>query len=85
VTAGPFAVTRNPMYVGLSGLLVAHAVWRGSWVALAPAAGFVAIIDRLQVPEEEAALGGKFGATYEAYRAVTPRWLDPRSLRPGLG
>src|SRR3712207_1283269 len=29
VSSGPFAITRNPMYVGMAGLLVAHAVLRG--------------------------------------------------------
>ena len=68
------------MYVGLSGLLVAHAVWRGSWAALLPLAGFVAFIDRIQVQAEETALLEKFGAEYDAYRAATPRWVDRRSL-----
>lgn len=80
VTNGANAISRNPMYVGLAGLLVAHAVWRGSWAALAPVAGFVVFIDRLQIQAEEAALLEKFGAEYEAYRASSPRWLDRRSL-----
>lgn len=83
VTTGSNAVSRNPMYVGLTGLLLAHAVWRGSWVALVPVAGFVGVIDRLQVEAEESALVAKFGAEYETYRASVPRWLDQRSL--GLG
>jgi len=80
VTTGSNALSRNPMYVGLAGLLVAHAVWRGSWTALLPAAAFVGLIDRLQVEAEEAALLERFGAAYDAYRAATPRWLDHRSL-----
>ena len=68
------------MYLGMAGLLVANAVWRGSWVALAPVAGFIVLIDRLQIEAEESALLGKFGAEYEAYRAASPRWLDRRSL-----
>jgi protein-S-isoprenylcysteine O-methyltransferase Ste14 len=81
VTAGSNTVSRNPMYVGLTGLLLAHAVFRGSWGAVAPVAAFVAVIDRMQIPAEESALLAKFGPTYEAYRAATPRWLDARSLR----
>jgi protein-S-isoprenylcysteine O-methyltransferase Ste14 len=81
VTTGPNAVSRNPMYVGMSGLLVAHAVYRGSWAALAPAAAFVAIIDVYQVRFEEAALRERFGDVYDAYSRAVPRWLDGRSLR----
>ena len=40
VTTGANAVTRNPMYVGLTGLLVANAVRLGSWKALLPVAAF---------------------------------------------
>jgi protein-S-isoprenylcysteine O-methyltransferase Ste14 len=79
VTAGANAISRNPMYVGMAGLLVAHAIWRGSWVALAPVAAFVAFIDRVQIRAEESALLEKFGPAYDAYRAATPRWLDLRS------
>lgn len=77
VTSGPNALTRNPMYVGLAGLLVANAVRRGSWAALLPVAGFVAVIDRSQIAFEEAALRARFGAEYDGYRAAVPRWLGP--------
>lgn len=80
VTSGANAITRNPMYVGMAGLLLAHAVWRSSWAGLAPAAAFVAIIDRLQIEAEESALLEKFGVEYESYRVATPRWLGLGSL-----
>lgn len=80
ITTGANSISRNPMYVGLAGLLVANAIWRGSWVGVAPVAGFVLIIDQLQIETEESALREKFGAEYEAYRAASPRWLDRRSL-----
>jgi protein-S-isoprenylcysteine O-methyltransferase Ste14 len=78
VTSGPNAISRNPMYVGLTGLLVANAVRRGSWTALAPVAVFVLVIDRFQIESEESALLARFGAEYEAYQAAVPRWLDRR-------
>ncbi len=80
VTRGSNTISRNPMYVGMAGLLVAHAIWRRSWVALVPVAGFLGIIDRVQIAAEESALHEKFGPEYEAYCATTPRWLDARSL-----
>jgi len=81
VTTGSNVISRNPMYVGMTGLLVAHAIWGGSWSALLPVAAFVAVIDRVQIRAEESALHAKFGLAYDAYRAATPRWLDARSLR----
>ena len=68
------------MYVGLAGLLVANAIWRGSWVALLPVAGFVVLIDRLQIEAEESALLAKFGTEFESYRAASPRWVGLRAL-----
>jgi protein-S-isoprenylcysteine O-methyltransferase Ste14 len=80
VTTGVNAATRNPMYVGMAGLLLARAVHRGSWAALAPAAAFVAVVDVYQVRFEEAALRERFGDAYRTYCQAVPRWLDGRSL-----
>jgi protein-S-isoprenylcysteine O-methyltransferase Ste14 len=82
VTTGANSVSRNPMYVGLAGLLVANAVRLGSWKALLPVAAFTLVIDRQQIAAEESALLANFGADYEAYRARVPRWLGRRSVVP---
>jgi protein-S-isoprenylcysteine O-methyltransferase Ste14 len=84
VTTGANAVSRNPMYVGMAGVLVANALRRGSWAALLPVAAFTLVIDRVQIAAEEQALLARFGAEYEAYRSAVPRWLDGRSLSPRL-
>ncbi|WP_036553881.1 methyltransferase family protein [Nocardioides insulae] len=81
VTSGPFRFTRNPMYLGMTGLLVAHAVWRGRPVAVLPAAAFVVYLDRFQIPPEEEALTANFGEDYDDYRSSVPRWLGPPSQR----
>ncbi|NYJ00187.1 protein-S-isoprenylcysteine O-methyltransferase Ste14 [Nocardioides thalensis] len=81
VDGGPFRLTRNPMYVGMAGLLAAHAIHRGGWLTPLPVAAFVAVIDRTQIPAEEAAMRANFGAAYDDYRAAVPRWLR----LPGLG
>lgn len=75
VTTGPNQLSRNPMYVGMAGLLAAHALFRGRWAALLPVAAFVAAIDRAQIPGEEAALRERFPDSYDAYAARVPRWL----------
>jgi protein-S-isoprenylcysteine O-methyltransferase Ste14 len=78
VTEGPFARTRNPMYVGMAGVLLANALARGSSRALLPVAAFVTVIDRLQIPPEEASMAQLFGDEFAAYRARVPRWLVRR-------
>lgn len=75
VTSGPNAISRNPMYLGMTGLLCANALWRGRWRAAVPAAAFAVWIDRVQIPPEEVALEERFGQEYEAYRSRVPRWL----------
>lgn len=81
VTTGVFRLTRNPMYLGMAGLLLAHAALRRSWVACIPAGAFVAVIDRTQIPAEEQALRKRFGRAFDDFARSTPRWLDSRSIR----
>ncbi|MDR7346588.1 protein-S-isoprenylcysteine O-methyltransferase Ste14 [Enteractinococcus fodinae] len=75
VVTGPYKLTRNPMYVGMTGLLVAHALTRRSWLALVPAGLFAVTMNQIQIPAEEAVLQQRFGASFERYRGNVPRWL----------
>lgn len=85
VTSGPFRISRNPMYVGLVGLLTAHALLQRSPVAALPVAGFVVLMNRSQIATEETAMRKKFGADYAEYCARVPRWLGGgRSASPTL-
>jgi len=81
VTEGPFRFSRNPVYLALAGVLVAHAVLRRSIVALAAVAGFIVVLDRTQVPAEEQALSKTFKREYDQYRASTPRWIGRAVVR----
>lgn len=75
VRSGIYAVSRNPMYVGLCLILVAWAVFLSSaWALLGPPA-FVLYMNRFQIAPEERVLSAKFGAAYAAYKASVPRWL----------
>ena len=75
VDDGVFALTRNPMYVGLTGVLSAHALARGGLLTWLPVAGFVAVIDRVQIRAEETAMRARFAATYDDYVRRVPRWV----------
>ena len=75
VVDGPNRLTRNPMYLGLTGLLLSHAIARRSPSAVIPLIGFAWLIDRYQIPAEEAALEARFGQDYLDYQEAVPRWL----------
>lgn len=75
VATGIYRWTRNPMYLGMAGLLAAWGIWLGSLAALAAVGLFVAWINRFQIAPEERALAARFGAEFAAYRARVRRWL----------
>jgi protein-S-isoprenylcysteine O-methyltransferase Ste14 len=75
VTTGPFAYTRNPMYLGLALLLTAWVILLSApWTLVGPLI-FVFYITRFQIIPEERAMTAKFGAPYEDYRRRVRRWL----------
>lgn len=75
VTGGPFALTRNPIYLGntlaLLGLALALA---NPWLAGGAFLAFV-LVDRLAARREEIHLAQRFGAEFAAYARRVPRWL----------
>lgn len=75
VSKGIYRVTRNPMYLGLSIVLVAWAIFLSSAWALLGVAAFVLYISRFQIVPEERALSNLFGAEYASYKAIVRRWL----------
>jgi protein-S-isoprenylcysteine O-methyltransferase Ste14 len=83
VTDGVNACTRNPMYVGMAGMLLAHSVWLGRAPSLLPAVAFVIWIDRLQVPAEENGLREIFAVSYDEYVALAVPGHDIGSGEPG--
>ncbi|TAM66891.1 MAG: isoprenylcysteine carboxylmethyltransferase family protein [Microbacteriaceae bacterium] len=81
VTDGPFRFSRNPVYLALAGILVAHAALRRSVAALSVAVGFIVVMDRTQIPAEEQALSKRFTRAYDSYRQATPRWIGRPPVR----
>lgn len=71
---GPFARSRNPIFVGVHMTqLGLFAIWPCLFTLACLVIGMVAL-DR-QRRLEEVSLTARFGASYTAYRARTPRWL----------
>ena len=75
VTGGPYRITRNPMYVGHTLLLAGWAIGLAHPLGFMAPIAYVAWIDRLQIPLEEAALATRFPAAFAAYAARVRRWL----------
>jgi protein-S-isoprenylcysteine O-methyltransferase Ste14 len=75
ITSGPFAFSRNPIY--LSNTILLAGVGLGfdfAWmVILALPAAFVT--QKLAIEREERHLAEKFGQAWHDYAAKTPRWL----------
>src|SRR5438067_13855305 len=85
-TDGPYALTRNPLYLGnlcicLGLCLVAH-----SWLLLVLSAALFALQYRAIIAAEEDFLREQFGAAFDAYCARVPRFWPQlgalHSVRP---
>lgn len=75
VTEGIYRWTRNPMYLGLSLILLGLAVATGSlWFLLALAVA-VYSVTKLAIEKEELYLARKFGAAYLDYKSRVRRWM----------
>ena len=75
VTDGPFAKSRNPIYLAntllVSGLGLLFGI---AWLMLAGLAG-AGLTQKLAIEREERHLRARFGRDWEDYAARTPRWL----------
>jgi protein-S-isoprenylcysteine O-methyltransferase Ste14 len=75
VSSGVYRVTRNPMYLGASMLLVAWAVFLAAPWAFSGPIFFCLYLNRFQIKPEERILAGLFGEEYTRYAARVRRWL----------
>ena len=75
VTAGPYRLTRNPMYVSLAALYVGVSLFANSWWPPLLLPVVLLAVDRAVIAREERYLAGAFPAEYAAYRARVRRWL----------
>jgi protein-S-isoprenylcysteine O-methyltransferase Ste14 len=75
ITSGPFAWSRNPIYVGNTLLVLGAGLFFGKWwlVILAPVAAL--LTQKLAIEREEKHLAAKFGAAWQEYSAKVRRWV----------
>ena len=75
VTRGVFGVSRNPMYLGFSLMLIGAAVLLGSLTPFALALIFVIFMDRVFIVTEEKMLADQFVQDYLDYKRRVRRWI----------
>lgn len=75
VRHGPYAYTRNPMYVSLLLLQVAVGFVFNGWIPIAFALPLALVLHFGVIRREERYLEGKFGVTYLDYKRHVRRWV----------
>jgi protein-S-isoprenylcysteine O-methyltransferase Ste14 len=75
VTTGPYALSRNPGYLGMTLGYAGIAILSGALWVLVPLVPTVFLIDRGVIRREERHLERRFGEQYVRYRASTRRWI----------
>jgi protein-S-isoprenylcysteine O-methyltransferase Ste14 len=75
ITAFPFSVSRNPMYLGLALLVLGVALLFGTVTPLIPVVVFPVLMDVRFIRIEERMLAEVFGENWEEYRKRVRRWL----------
>ncbi|MFL5310237.1 MAG: methyltransferase family protein [Myxococcales bacterium] len=81
-TSGPYARTRNPLYLGNLLITIGLCVVAHDSILLAVVAILFAAQYRAIIAAEEHFLGGRFGTRFHEYRARVPRFL-PRLRAAG--
>ena len=75
VTTGPFNYSRNPIYLGMFGIILSVAFLMQSLSALLIPVLFILILENTWIPHEEEKLEEKFKDQWNDYSASTKRWL----------
>jgi protein-S-isoprenylcysteine O-methyltransferase Ste14 len=75
VTWGPYQLTRNPMYVGLTVAYLGEALLLRHFWPLVLLPLVIAYVNWIVIPLEESKLQEAFGDRYDQYRARVGRWV----------
>lgn len=75
VTSGLFALTRNPMYLGMVVFCIGGALWMERALMLASPLLMFAVANWVFIPFEEAKMRRQFGEAFNAYTKRVRRWI----------
>lgn len=74
IVEGPYKINRNPIYSGMTVILLGIALWLGAITAIFPVLAYPWIISRRFIRGEEDTLRDAFGDEAESYFAKSRRW-----------
>jgi protein-S-isoprenylcysteine O-methyltransferase Ste14 len=75
ITQGPYGIVRNPIYLGMFGLLLATGLAVSRWEALLAAMVLFLIGNELRIRSEEKLLREAFGAKFDEYARAVPAFF----------
>ncbi|MGH9740281.1 MAG: methyltransferase family protein [Candidatus Acidiferrales bacterium] len=81
--SGPYAVTRNPLYLGSALLAAGFAIAGGSWADGALVIAYFAVFYYAVMRNEESDLRQRFGTAFEDYAVRVPLFFPRHSSRSG--
>lgn len=72
---GVYAVSRNPMYLGLLLIYIGVTFWIGNWWTFIFVPFLIVLINKLIIEKEERYLERAFGAPFTKYKKKVRRWI----------
>lgn len=75
VTSGVFRISRNPIYLGMTSVLLGIAIFIGTLIAFIFPLIFIMFIEIFIIPIEEKNLKLRFGKKYVEYKHKVRRWV----------
>ena len=75
IQSGPFNISRNPMYLGMTILLIGIGFILGSIISFVGAILFVVAMEIAFITQEEKYLQEQFGEEFDTYRKKVRRWI----------
>jgi protein-S-isoprenylcysteine O-methyltransferase Ste14 len=75
ITQGPYSLVRNPIYLGMFGMILSTGLVFSRWWLALIAIGFFLVGNQIRIRAEEKLLRESFGAKFDDYAARVPAFL----------
>lgn len=75
INIGPFRISRHPMYLGMTLILLGTAILLGSLISFIFPIIFFLIMNYKYIPEEEKRMQNEFGKLYIDYKNKVRKWI----------